>query len=80
MINRTASSAFDGHIETASNMALEHSLGFEHELGWAAGLVSYALYAGDITHSESTLMHQRIQAVRSRRVALLCRSSRREVS
>jgi hypothetical protein len=80
MINKTARSAFDGHIETASNMALEHSLGFEYELGWAAGLVSYALYAGDITHSESTLMHQRIQAVRSRRVALLCRSSRREVA
>lgn len=78
MINRTARSAFDAHIEAASNMALEHELGFEHELGWAAGLVSYAFFAGDITHEESTLMHQRIRAVRTRRIALLCCSSRRE--
>ena len=80
MINRTARSAFDNHLESAANMLMDHSLGFEHELGWAAGLVSYALFAGDITHEESALMHQRIRAVRSRRIALLCRSSRREVA
>lgn len=80
MINRTARSAFDAHIEAASNMAREHELGFEHELGWAAGLVSYAFIAGDITHEESTLMHQRIRAVRTRRIALLCCSIRREVA
>lgn len=80
MINRTARSAFDAHIEAASNMAREHELGFEHELGWAAGLASYAFFAGDITHEESTLMHQRIRAVRTRRIALLCCSSHREVA
>ena len=80
MINRTARSAFDAHIEAASNMAREHELGFEHELGWAAGLVSYAFFAGDITHEESTLMHQCIRAVRTRRIALRCCSSRREVA
>lgn len=80
MINRTARSAFDAHIEAASNMAREHELGFEHELGWAAGLVSYAFFAGDITLEESTLMHQRIRAVRTRRIAFLCCSSRREVA
>jgi hypothetical protein len=80
LINKTARSAFENHLANASGMSTAHILGFEHELGWAAGLISYALFAGDITHEESTLMHERIRAVRSRRVVLLCQANRQEVA
>lgn len=77
MLNRTAREAFDDHLKKAEAMPSAHELGAEHELGWAAGLVSYALFAGDIDHSQSALLHHRIRAVRSRRLISLCQQSRR---
>jgi Cft2 family RNA processing exonuclease len=77
MLNRTARAAFDDYLIQAEAMPSAHELGSEHVLGWAAGLVAYALFAGDINHKESTLLHTRIQAVRSRRVVMLCQEARR---
>lgn len=77
MFNRSAREAFEEHLLKAAALPSAHEMGAEHELGWAAGLVAYALYAGHIDHKESTLMHSRVQAVRSRRVVMLCQQSRR---
>lgn len=45
----------------------------ETEMSYAAGLISYALFSGDISHEQAKLMHMRIHSARARRVALLCR-------
>lgn len=80
MLNRTAREAFEDHLKKAVDMPRAHALGAENELGWAAGLVSYALFAGDIGAQESNLLHMRIRAARASRTAVLINESRMGVS
>jgi hypothetical protein len=46
-------------------------------MNYLAGLVSYALFVGDIEHEESTQLHSRINAARTLRVSRLCQSAAR---
>ncbi|MNO20183.1 hypothetical protein D3C76_99310 [compost metagenome] len=73
MFNQTAQTVFDESIERALALPPGELVGAEAELAAAAGMVSYALYRGDINYKQSELMHMRIHSARARRVALLCR-------
>lgn len=73
MFNSTAQKVFDENIERALALPPGELVGAEAELAAAAGMISYALYRGDITHKQSELMHMRIHSARARRVAILCR-------
>ncbi len=73
MFNPTAQKVFDESIDRALAVPPGGLVASETELSYAGGLVSYALFRGDITHDQAKLMHMRIQAARHRRVALLCR-------
>ncbi|WPE28087.1 hypothetical protein PshuTeo1_38220 [Pseudomonas hunanensis] len=73
MFNPTAQKVFDENIERALALPPGELVGAEAELAAAAGMVSYALYRGDINHKQAELMHMRIHSTRARRVALLCR-------
>ncbi|TWC18145.1 hypothetical protein FBY06_11570 [Pseudomonas sp. SJZ085] len=76
MFNKTARVIFEEQLEKARNLDPGDLVASESELCYAAGFISYALLCGDIDHTESTLLHHRISAVRSNRVARLCRDDR----
>ncbi|MEX5343067.1 hypothetical protein [Pseudomonas sp. I2] len=73
MFNPTARKVFAESIDRALAVPPGELVASETELSYAAGMVSYALFRGDITHDQAKLMHMRIHAARQRRVALLCR-------
>lgn len=73
MFNPTAQKVLDESIGRALAVPPGELVASETELSYAAGLISYALFNGDITHEQSQLMHMRLQSARHRRVALLCR-------
>ena len=77
MFNKTAREAFETHLTCAANMSVAHGLAADHEFGIAIGLAHYALYQGDISHTESTLLFHRVQAARSRRIVRICQEERR---
>ncbi|HDS0940916.1 TPA: hypothetical protein QDZ12_004214 [Pseudomonas putida] len=72
MFNPTAQKVFDESIDRALAVPPGELVTSETELSYAAGMISYALFRGDITHDQAKLMHMRIQSARHRRVALLC--------
>jgi hypothetical protein len=76
MFNKTAKPTFDEQIRKVLDMPPNDLVGAESELCYAAGMVSYALMCGDITHAEASLMNHRISSARSNRVARLCRNDR----
>ncbi|MCE4056324.1 hypothetical protein [Pseudomonas sp. Au-Pse12] len=76
MFNKNAKNLFVEQLRKVLEMPANDLAGTESELCYAAGMVSYALLCGDITHSEATLMHSRISSVRSNCVARLCRDQR----
>lgn len=76
MFHKMAREAFENHLKCAANMSASQGLAADHELGMALGLAHYALFAGDITHTESTLMFHRVQAVRSGRIVRICQEAR----
>lgn len=73
MFNPTAQKTFDESIDRALAGPPGELVASESELSYAAGMISYALFRGDITHEQAQLMHMRLQSARHRRVALLCR-------
>ncbi|UJW20806.1 MULTISPECIES: hypothetical protein [Pseudomonas] len=73
MFNQTAQTVFDESIERALAVPPGELVASETELSYATGLVSYALFRGDISHDQAHLMHLRIRAARESRVARLCR-------
>ena len=76
MFNKTARTIFEERLEKARGLATGDLVGSESELCYAAGMISYALMCGDVDHTESALLHHRVNAVRSNRVARLCRDNR----
>ena len=79
MFNKTARITFEEQLEKVRNLPANDLVGSESELCYAAGMVSYALFSGDIDHTTAALLHHRISAVRSNRVARLCRDHRMAV-
>lgn len=75
MFNQTAKKVFDESIERALAVPPGELVAAEAELNYASGMVSYALFRGDITHEQAELMHMRVRAARQRRVALLIRQA-----
>jgi len=75
MFNQTAKKVFDESIDRALAVPPGDLVAAEAELNYASGLVSYGLFAGDITHEQAELMHMRVRAARHRRIALLIRQS-----
>ena len=73
MFNQTAQKVFDESIDRALAVPPGELVASETEMSYAAGLISYALFSGDISHEQAQLMHMRIHSARARRVALLCR-------
>lgn len=76
MFNKTARTIFEEQLDKARSLPAGDLVGSESELCYAAGMISYALMCGDIEHTSAALLHHRISAVRSNRVARLCRNDR----
>lgn len=76
MFNKTARTIFEERLEKARSLAAGDLVGSESELCYAAGMISYALMCGDVDHNTAALLHHRVNAVRSNRVARLCRDDR----
>jgi hypothetical protein len=76
MFNKTARTIFEEQLDKARNLPAGDLVGSESELCYAEGMISYALMCGDIDHTSAALLHHRISAVRSNRVARLCRNDR----
>lgn len=76
MFNKSARSLFETQINKCLELPPGDLVASESELGYAAGLVAYALLRDDIGHEEAALLNHRLSAVRSNRVARLCRDNR----
>lgn len=74
MFNNTARAVFDERLKKIHAMPAGDLVGSESELNYLAGLVTYALFAGDIEHEESSQMYSHINAARAMRVSRLCQS------
>jgi hypothetical protein len=77
MFNSTARAVFDERLKRIHAMPAGDVVGSEAEMNYLAGLVSYALFVGDIEHEESTQLHNCINAARALRVSRLCQSAAR---
>ena len=77
MFNATAKTLFDERLKKIHAMPAGDLVGSESELNYLQGFVSYALFAGDIGHEESTQMNSVINAARALRVSRLCQSTER---
>lgn len=77
MFNSTARAVFDERLKRIHAMPTGDVVGSEAEMNYLAGLVSYALFVGDIEHEESSQLHSHINAARALRVSRLCQSTSR---
>jgi hypothetical protein len=77
MFNSTARAVFDERLKKVHAMPAGDLVGSESELNYLAGLVSYALFEGNIGHEESSQLNDQLNAARSLRVSRLCGSTER---
>jgi hypothetical protein len=77
MFNSSARVLFDERLKKIHAMPAGDLVGSESELNYLAGLVTYALFSGDIKHEESRQMHDHINAARALRVSRLCGTAER---
>jgi hypothetical protein len=77
MFNSTARAVFDERLKKIHAMPAGDLVGSESELNYLTGLVSYALFSGDIGHEESGQMISSLTAARSARVSRLCGATER---
>lgn len=77
MFNSTARAVFDERLKKIHAMPAGDVVGSEAEMNYLAGLVTYALFAGDIEHEESSRLHNHINNARALRVSRLCQSAPR---
>lgn len=77
MFNSTARAVFDERLKKIHAMPAGDLVGSESELSYLAGLVNYALFAGDISHEEQGQMNSSLTAARSARVSRLCSATER---
>ncbi|MBI6912468.1 hypothetical protein N7613_00925 [Pseudomonas juntendi] len=76
MFNQTAQTVFAESIERALAAPRELVAASEPELSYASGMISYALFRGDISHEQAELLRLRIHAARQQRLARLMRDTR----
>jgi hypothetical protein len=77
MFNSTARAVFDERLKKIHAMPAGDLVGSESELNYLTGMVSYALFTGDIGHEESGQMISSLTAARSARVSRLCSATER---
>jgi hypothetical protein len=77
MFNTTARAVFDERLKKIHAMPAGDLVGSESELNYLAGLISYALFRGDVSHEESGQMISSLTAARSARVSRLCSATER---
>ncbi|KWT10601.1 hypothetical protein CFBP3846_03674 [Pseudomonas syringae pv. avii] len=77
MLNEQAAAFFSDRIKKVASLAPTDLVAAEAELGVASGLLSYALFSGDISFTEHSLLNRHITRARNERVARLCASTLR---
>ncbi|MNJ61583.1 hypothetical protein D3C77_573770 [compost metagenome] len=78
MFNKTARQLFDERLSKVHTTPPGDLVATEAELSYAAGMVAYALFCGDIGHEEHNLINMRIDMARLGVVARQCRQHRAE--
>lgn len=77
MFNSTARAVFDERLKVIYAMPAGDMVGSESELRYLQGLISYALFCGDICHEESGQLTSSLTAARSDRISRLCSATER---
>ncbi|MCI3945512.1 hypothetical protein K0038_02554 [Pseudomonas syringae] len=77
MLNEQAAAFFADRIKTVASLAPTDLVAAEAELGVASGLLSYALFSGDISFTEHAFLSRHITKARNERVKRLCDSELR---
>ncbi|WP_024647773.1 hypothetical protein [Pseudomonas syringae] len=77
MLNEQAAAFFADRIKKVASLAPTDLVAAEAELGVASGLLSYALFSGDISFTEHALLSRHIKQARNDRVKRLCDSELR---
>mgnify|MGYP000388924786 CR=1 FL=1 len=78
MFNQTAHQLFKERLNKVLHTPPGDLVATESELSYAAGMASYALLCGDISHEEHNLLNMRIDMARMSVVARCCRQERIE--